>query len=131
MSCGEMWSKICPVETFLHMINVETIFFCHYSCWFIAKSGLLPFTLYWRKIYFVAIHALLCGDKFIQKLCLWRKKDKYQVWSWVIQNLNLKNWKCRGRKIYFKQSHLGNKKSHRTSPGAKILVVSRAIMKVL
>ena len=27
MSCGEIWSKICHVETFLHMINVETIFF--------------------------------------------------------------------------------------------------------
>ena len=40
---------------------------------------MLPLTLYWRKIYFVAIYALLCGEKFIQKLCLWRKKDKYQV----------------------------------------------------
>ena len=30
--------------------------------------------------------------------------------SWRIQNLNLTKWKCSGRKIYFKQSHLGNKK---------------------
>ena len=49
------------------------------SAKFVAKSALLPFTLYWRKIYFVAIYALLCGEKFIQKLCVWRKKDKYQV----------------------------------------------------
>ena len=56
MSCGEMWSKICHVETFLHMINVETIFFvtihadlsrnllcCHLRC-IGAKSILLRFT---------------------------------------------------------------------------------------
>ena len=36
MSCGEMWSKICHVETFLHMINVETNF--------LSKSILLRFT---------------------------------------------------------------------------------------
>ena len=56
MSCGEMWSKICHVETFLHMINVETIFFvtihadlsrnllcCHLRC-IAAKSILSRFT---------------------------------------------------------------------------------------
>ena len=56
MSCGEMWSKICHVETFLHMINVETIFFvtihadlsrnllcCHLRC-IGAKSILSRFT---------------------------------------------------------------------------------------
>ena len=36
-------------------------------------------TLFCRKIYFVAIHALLRGEKLNQKLCLWRKKDKYEV----------------------------------------------------
>ena len=25
------------------------------------------------------IYALLCGEKLSQKLCLWRKKDKYHV----------------------------------------------------
>ena len=29
--------------------------------------------------FFVAIHALLCGEKLSQKLCLWREKDKYHV----------------------------------------------------
>ena len=56
MSCGEMWNKICLVETFLHMINVETIFFgtihadlsrnllcCHLRC-IGAKSILSRFT---------------------------------------------------------------------------------------
>ena len=29
---------------------------------------------------FLAIHALLRGDKFYKKLCPWRKNDKYEVW---------------------------------------------------
>ena len=29
--------------------------------------------------FFVAVYALLCGEKLRQKLCLWRKKDKYHV----------------------------------------------------
>ena len=29
--------------------------------------------------FFAAIYALLCGEKLSQKLCLWRKKDKYHV----------------------------------------------------
>ena len=37
------------------------------------------FMLFCCKISFVAIYALLCGKKFRQKLCLWRKNDKYQV----------------------------------------------------
>ena len=28
---------------------------------------------------FLAIHALLRGDKFYKKLCPWRKNDKYEV----------------------------------------------------
>ena len=40
---------------------------------------ILRFTLFCRKIRFVAIYALLRGEKFSQKLCLWRKKDKYHV----------------------------------------------------
>ena len=74
-----MWSKICHVETFLHMINVETIFFvpihadlsqnllcCHLRC-IGAKSILCDIRTFVRR-------------KLIQNLCLWRKKDKYQVW---------------------------------------------------
>ena len=33
-----------------------------------------------EKSVFVAIYALLRGEKLSQKLCLWRKKDKYHVW---------------------------------------------------
>ena len=32
---------------------------------------------------FVAIYALLRGENLSQKLCLWRKNDKYQVWGGV------------------------------------------------
>ena len=40
---------------------------------------LLEFTHFCRKICFVAIYVLLCGEKFNQKLLPWRKNDKYQV----------------------------------------------------
>ena len=46
----------------------------------VLKSVLWRFTLFCRE-FFVAIYALLCGEKLCQKLCVWRKKDKYQVWS--------------------------------------------------
>ena len=57
MSCGEMWSKICHMETFLHMINVETIFWS--LCIYVAIYAVLAQNLFccnlrafvWRKIY--------------------------------------------------------------------------------
>ena len=101
MPCGEMWSKICHVETYLHMINVETNLFCHYLCCFVAKSALLPVTLYWRKIYIVAMYTLLCEEKFIQKLCMWRKKDKYEVWSRIVVRSHLfSRWSQSGLKTF-------------------------------
>ena len=36
------------------------------------------YVLLWQ-ICFVAIYALLCGEKIIQKLHMWRKNDKYEV----------------------------------------------------
>ena len=33
------------------------------------------------QIYFVAIYSLLCGEKINQKLHVWRKNYKYQVWK--------------------------------------------------
>ena len=44
---------------------------------------ILQFTLFCRKIRFVAIYALSRGENLCQKLCLWRKKDKYHVWILV------------------------------------------------
>jgi len=32
-----------------------------------------------HEIHFVAIYALLCGEKFIQKFSSWRKNEKYEV----------------------------------------------------
>ena len=57
-----MWSKICHVETFLHMINVETIF-------------LSLFMLICREICFVAIYAVLAQNLFCRDLrtFVWRK----------------------------------------------------------
>ena len=92
-ACGE---KICHVEKILHMsdchveknsphekcqqnCNVETFCAQHmvYSrilrC-FVAKS--VVFVIYAD---FVAIYALLRGEKLSQKLYLWRKNYKYQV----------------------------------------------------
>ena len=50
-------------------------------CCFVVKLVLSRFTHFCRKICFVAIYALLCGEKLNQKLPLWRKNDKYKVWS--------------------------------------------------
>ena len=36
---------------------------------------------------FVAIYALLCGEKIIKKLPLWRKIDRYKVWAWVLTSV--------------------------------------------
>ena len=60
LSCGEMF----PHDIFLLMSN---------------EKCAAQFTLFSRKICLVAIYALLCGEKLNWKLCLWRKKDKYQV----------------------------------------------------
>ena len=67
-----MWSKICHVETFLHMINVETIFlslfmlFCCKIC-FVAIYAVLPQNLYCRDTCFCVEKNLLrncaCGEK--------------------------------------------------------------------
>ena len=45
---------------------------------------------------FLAIHALLRGDKFNKKLCPWRKNDKYEVWGHhhQIQSLQQNSVKC-------------------------------------
>jgi len=75
-----MWRQICHLEKFLHIRNVETICFVLIYAVLSQNQFVLPFTLFCREINFVAIYAFLRGEKFRQKLCLWRKKDKYQVW---------------------------------------------------
>ena len=75
--CGQMWrnQKCCQIWKsfkFLHMRsrNLKFIFI------FVAKSVYWWFTMFCREIHFVAISAVLCGEKFIKKL--WRKK--WQIW---------------------------------------------------
>ena len=58
---------------------METICFVLIYAVLSQNQFVLPFTLFCREINFVAIYAFLRGEKFRQKLCLWRKKDKYQV----------------------------------------------------
>ena len=48
-------------------------------CCFVVKLVMSRFTHFCCKICFVAIYALLCGEKFNQKLRMWRKNYKYQV----------------------------------------------------
>ena len=55
--------------------------FCRILQYFVAKSICLRFTLFCRKICFVAIYAPSRGKKFCQKLYPWRKNDKYEVWK--------------------------------------------------
>ena len=65
---------------------VAKSFFCNLRC-FIAKLV-------------VTIHALLRGEKFSQKVCLWRKNDKYQVcacvdnFSWLSRSHKLTQASC-------------------------------------
>ena len=47
----------------------------------LQNFSFMRFTLFCREICFVAIYALWRGEKLGQQFCLWRKKDKYQVWD--------------------------------------------------
>ena len=83
--CGEIChveiGEMFPHDRFLRMTNEKcgANLFCGEIS--LHDTVLSQFTLFRRKICFVAIYALLCGEKLDQKLCLWRKKDKYQVWA--------------------------------------------------
>ena len=48
----------------------------------VIKSGYWQFTVFCQE-FVVAIYAVLCGEKFSQKMCLWRKMDKYHVCKWM------------------------------------------------
>ena len=75
------------VEKLLHVRNVNTI--CKLDKWCVqfmvfCHIKLLENPFFWRftlfcRDFFAVIYALLCGEKLSQKLCLWRKKDKYHV----------------------------------------------------
>ena len=87
---GEIWRKICHVEKFLHMRDVETNLFCHNSCCFVVKSVLLPYTLFCCERYFVAIYALLCGEKFNQKIVPVEKNGQISgmITQWKLYSQN-------------------------------------------
>ena len=54
--------------------------FVAFSLFCCKITPFLQFTLFCREICFVAIYAFLRGEKLSQKLCPWRKNDKYEVW---------------------------------------------------
>jgi len=111
MSCGEMFymtvvstrvmrnvEQNCSVEKFHHMRdlstgamqNVENICYVEKLSCFVAKSVLLQFSLFCRGICYDAIYALLCGEKFNQKLCLWRKKTNIRYGYGILKECHLK-----------------------------------------
>ena len=61
-------------------------FCCDLRC-FVAKTVLSRFTRFCRENSFVAIYALLCGEKLNPKLYMWRKNDKYQVRTYPCQSV--------------------------------------------
>ena len=69
LSCGEISSHERGGDK---SVLSQFMQFCREICFIAIYAVLL------RKIFF-AIYALLCGEKFNQKLCLWRKMDKYQL----------------------------------------------------
>ena len=104
LSWGEIWN-FSPLimwrqSRFLHITDMDKFeISLHMSCGdnsdfstsFVAFSlfcckitPFLQFTLFCREICFVAIYAFLRGEKLSQKLCPWRKNDKYQVCFWVL-----------------------------------------------
>ena len=94
--CVEIWNfSACEeFKKILHIANVEksqisphlTCVMWRMSsqmynlCCIVVKSVLSRFTLFCCKISIVAIYALLYGENFNQKLHMWRKYDKYEVW---------------------------------------------------
>ena len=95
--CVEIWNfSACEeFKKILHIANVEksqisphlTCVMWRMSsqmynlCCIVVKSVLSRFTLFCCKISIVAIYALLYGENFNQKLHMWRKYDKYEVWG--------------------------------------------------
>ena len=75
-----MWRNLKFLHIW-HVCDVENVSTMCDLCCFVVKLVLLWFTHFCRKICFVAIYALLCGEKLNQKLPLWRKNDKYEVWT--------------------------------------------------
>ena len=51
----------------------------HFTIFCCQISFFLQFTLFCRETSFGTIYAILRGEKFSQKLCPWRKNDKYEV----------------------------------------------------
>ena len=67
-----------------HVCDVENVAIYAKFMLFSWKISFVKIYALCREIRFVVIYALLCGEKFIQKFCMWRKNDKYQVCVMVL-----------------------------------------------
>ena len=69
-----------------HKMNILHNLWCFVAFYVVLLQNLSfkRFTLFSREICFVAIYALWRGENLGQKFGLWRKKDKYQVWSTTV-----------------------------------------------
>ena len=87
LSCGAAQPTFLPLSLIhpllIYQINNVYNLWCFnaYCAVSLQNRLILRFTLFCRKICFVAIYALLRGEKLSKKLCPWRKKDKYDVWA--------------------------------------------------
>ena len=86
----QMWRNLKFLHSW-HVYDVENVFKCVHNMLFCWKMGFVVIYAVCREICFDAIYALLCGEKLNQRLGMWRKNDKYQVWLSWIQVLNCQN----------------------------------------
>ena len=88
-----LYQKYGEISPHIYQINNVYNLWCFnaYCAVLLQNRLILRFTLFCRKICFVAIYALLRGEKLSKKLCPWRKKDKYDVWYryWYLSKVSI------------------------------------------
>ena len=88
-STWQMWRNLKFLHSW-HVYDVENVFKCVHIMLFCWKIGFVVIYAVCRKICFDEIYALLCGEKWNQRLRMWRKNYKYEVWLTTPQpNLQL------------------------------------------
>ena len=80
-----MWKKLSTWEMWRKSVmwrNDVYNLWCFVALNYYKISFLAIYAVLLR--FFVATYSLFCGEKLSQKLCLWRKKDKYHVWLFYL-----------------------------------------------
>ena len=83
-----MWRQICQYNVY------NFLCFVAFYAVLLQNLSFMWFTLFCREICFVVIYVLWRGENGCQKLCLWRKKDKYEVWMIPRQKCHRLNKCC-------------------------------------